>query len=145
MHWQTQNFECSRELVRRLLLETLPWWYHRFRIVIRKSILYKLIRHGITDNIYKTIQSVYEILRYCVMVNSNVSHKLTSSNGVRQDCSWGPILSNIFQNVPHDIIPGCEQMKIDDKHVNNLSWADGLLYLSTKWSPIMFGSFGELS
>ena len=60
--------------------------------------LYKLLKHGITGNVYNIIKSMYENPRYCVMVNGKASPYFTSSYGVKQGCSMSPILSNIFQN-----------------------------------------------
>ena len=107
-----------------------------FDFIGRKFMLYKLLKHGITGNVYNIIKSMYKNPRYCVMVNGKASPYFTSSYGIKQGCSMSPILSNIFQNDLHDIFQGSDPIKMGDIHFNSLSWADDLLLLSTSESGL---------
>ena len=102
-----------------------------FDTINRNFLFYKLLKYGITGNIYKVIKSMYANPQYFVMINGAISPKFSSSNGVKQGCSLSPILSNIFQNDIHDIFQGCHPVKIGDISINSLSWADDLLLLSS--------------
>ena len=102
-----------------------------FDTINRNFRFYKLLKYGITGNIYKGIKSMYANPQYFVMINGVISPKFSSSNGVKQGCSLSPILSNIFQNDIHDIFQGCHPVKIGDISINSLSWADDLLLLSS--------------
>ena len=85
-----------------------------FDSINRKFMLYKLLKHGITGNVYNIIKSMYDNPRYCVMVNGKASPNFTSSYGVKQGCSMSPILSNIFQNDLHDISQGSDPITMVD-------------------------------
>ena len=58
----------------------------------------KLLKYGITGNIFKIIKSMYHDPEYSVLVNGAKSPKFSSRYGVKRDCNLIPILSNIFEN-----------------------------------------------
>ena len=59
-----------------------------------KLLSYKLLRNNITGNVYNIIKSMYSNTSYQILVNGNVSPKLSASRG--PGCCMSPILSNIF-------------------------------------------------
>ena len=65
-----------------------------FDKINRKFLSYKLLRNNITGNVYNIIKSMYNNTSYQILVNGNVSPKLSASRG--QGCCLSPILSNIF-------------------------------------------------
>lgn len=101
-----------------------------FDKINRKYLFYKLLKYGITGNVYKIIKSMYDKPKYSVMIDGQISPAFTSHYGVKQGCSMSPILSNIFQNDLHDIFQDCDPVEIGGTHFNSISWADDLLLLS---------------
>ena len=101
-----------------------------FDSINRKFLFYKLMKYGITGNIYKIIKSMYSNARYRVLVGGKISPKFSSNLGVRQGCPMSPILSNIFQNDMHDTFRDCDPVNLGDTALNSLSWPDDLLLLS---------------
>ena len=101
-----------------------------FDTINRNFLFYKLLKYGITGNLYKIIKSMYDDPQYSVLVNGAISPKFSSYYGVKQGCSLSPVLSNIFENDIHDIFQDCDPVKIGDVSINSISWADDLLLIS---------------
>ena len=117
-HEKGQEIICSLRRFQQI------FWYNQSKF------FYKLLKYGITGNLYKIIKSMYDDPQYSVLVNGAISPKVCSSYGVKQGCSFSPILSNIFQNDIHDIFQDCDPVKIGDVPINSISWADDLLLIS---------------
>ena len=100
-----------------------------FDSINRKFLFYKLMKYGITGNIYKIIKSMYSNARF-VLVGGKISPNFPSNLGVKQGCPMSPFLLNIFQNDMHDIFGNCDPVNLGDTALNSLSWADDLLLLS---------------
>ena len=65
----------------------------------RTFLLYKLLRYNISGNVYNIIKSMYSNTAYQILINGNLSPKLSASLGVKQGCYMSAILSNIFQMI----------------------------------------------
>ena len=102
-----------------------------FDKINRKFLLYKLLRYNITGNVYTIIKSMYSNTSYQILVNGNLSPKLSASIGVKQGCCMSPILSNIFQNDLHDIFTNCNPIVLENISFSSISWANDLLLMST--------------
>ena len=103
-----------------------------FDKINRHIMLYKLLKYGLTGNIYSTIKSVYEKTTFCIKVGDKLSPPFDASNGLKQGCCMSPILSNIFQNDLHEIFGReCDPISIGSVVLNSISWADDLVLLST--------------
>ena len=103
-----------------------------FDKINRHIMFYKLLKYGITGNIYHLIKSVYNNTTYKIKIGDSVSPTFTATNGLKQGCCMSPILSNIFQNDLHEIFDNdCDPITIGDAVLNSISWADDLILLST--------------
>ena len=103
-----------------------------FDKINRFLLRYKLLKSGITGNIYHLIKSVYEDTSYQVRIGDRLSPAFKALNGVKQGCCMSPVLSNIFQNDLHDIFDEqCDPITISSVLVNSISWADDLIMAST--------------
>ena len=102
-----------------------------FDKINRKFLLYKLLKYNITGNVYNIIKSMYSNSSYQILINGNLSPKLSASLGVKQGCCMSLILSNIFQNYLHDIFAECDPIVLENIYFNSISWADDLLLMST--------------
>ena len=102
-----------------------------FDKINRKFLSYKLLRYNITGNVYNIIKSMYSNTSFQILVNGNLSPKLSASLGVKQGCCMSPILSNIFQNDLHDIFTNCDPIVLENIPFSSISLADDLLLMST--------------
>ena len=103
-----------------------------FDKINRHIMYYKLLKYGITGNIYSIIKSVYANTTYSIKVGEKISPSFRASNGLKQGCCMSPILSNIFQNDLHEIFTeDCDPISIGSIVLNSISWADDLVLLST--------------
>lgn len=102
-----------------------------FDTINRDMLMYKLLKYGITGNVYKVLKSAYINSQYCVKTSQGNTPYFTSSNGVKQGCNLSPTLSNIYQNDLHDIFDNdCDPVNLDGFTFNSLSWADDLVLIS---------------
>ena len=74
---------------------------------------------------------MYSNTSYQILINGNLSPRLSASLGVKQKCCMSPILSNIFQNDLHDIFAECDPIVLENISFNSISWANDLLLMST--------------
>ena len=103
-----------------------------FDKINRHVMLYKLLKYGITGNIYRLIKSIYSNTAYCIKIGDRVSPIFSASNGLKQGCCLSPILSNIFQNDLHNIFDNkCDPVSVGSAVFNSISWADDLVLMST--------------
>ena len=102
-----------------------------FDKINRHLLLYKLLKYGITGNLYKIIKSIYSNTKYSISIGGDVSPVFQAQNGVKQGCCLSPTLSNLFQNDLHDIFDiSCDPISIGELVINSISWADDLIMAS---------------
>ena len=102
-----------------------------FDKINRHVMLYKLLKYGITGNVYHIIKSVYAKTTYCIKIGDKISPTFSATNGLKQGCCLSPLLSNIFQNDLHDIFDErCDPIAIGSVILNSISWADDLILIS---------------
>ena len=103
-----------------------------FDTINRNLLLYKLIKYGITGNVYRTIKSMYNSCEYAVKTCRGITSTFSSEVGVKQGCGMSPLLSNIFQNDLYQIFDDtCSPICLNNNlKMNCLSWADDLVLIS---------------
>ena len=102
-----------------------------FDTINRDMLLYKLIRWGISGNVYFVIKSAYVDSMFSVKTDYGLTEFFKSSIGVKQGCNLSPTLSNIYQNDLHDIFDNtCDPVDLNSHSLNSLSWADDLVLVS---------------
>ena len=93
--------------------------------------LYKLLKYGITGQVYRMIKSIYNRTEYSVQINDECSPLFQGDNGLKQGCCLSPTLSNIFQNDLHEIFDeSCDPLQVGNIKLNSMSWADDLMIAS---------------
>lgn len=103
-----------------------------FDTINRNMMFYKMLKLGITGNIYKTIKQMYANCNYAIRINQMISKTFISDTGVKQGCTLSPLLSNLYQNDLHNIFDDtCFPIKLGNLNISSLSWADDLILLST--------------
>jgi hypothetical protein len=103
-----------------------------FDCINRNALYYKLLKCGITGNIYSVLKSAYTDSTYSVRTTEGITNSFSSTTGVKQGCNLSPTLSNLYQNDIHDIFDeSCDPVNLDDFIFNSLSWADDLVIIST--------------
>lgn len=97
-----------------------------FDTINRNFLFYKLLKYGITGNIYRTIKSMYNSCEYAVKTCNGITNSFESGVGVKQGCGMSPILSNIYQNDLYKIFDhSCSPISLNNElKINCLSWAD---------------------
>ena len=98
-----------------------------FDKINRKFLLYKLLRYNITGKVYNIIKNMYSNTSYQILVNGNLSPKLSALLGVEQGCCMSPISSNIFQNDLHDIFTDCHPIVFRSSSFNSLRSSDAYM------------------
>ena len=89
-------------------------------VIARSGLWYKLIKAGITGQMYTPIYNMYQDIRSCVGVNGECSDFFSSSIGVRQGEDLTPMLFSIFVNdLDHLSENGCEQLNFNDAQIAN--------------------------
>ena len=63
-----------------------------FDSINREALYYKLIKSGITGNVYKIIKSAYSASTYCIKTEFGITKCFASSSGVKQGCTLSPTL-----------------------------------------------------
>ena len=100
--------------------------------VWRVGLLYKLILNGLSTKFIHLIKSMYEDLQLSVKLSDGVTPFFDTLLGVRQGCNLSPLLFNlsvndIFQELKDN---SCQPIKLQQKDINCLMYADDLLILS---------------
>ena len=100
--------------------------------VWRVGLLCKLILDRLSTKFIQLIKSMYEDLQLSIKLSDGVTPIFDSLPGVRQECNSSPLLFNLFVN---DIFQelkdnSCEAIKLQQKDINCLMYADDLLILS---------------
>ena len=102
-----------------------------FDSVNRTAMAYKLGTVGIKGNLLKLFINMYDHADYIIKSNSEFSHPVHSTLGVKQGCNLSPLLFNIFINDIHQIFnKNCDPINVNNWHINSLSFADDLVILS---------------
>ena len=102
-----------------------------FDSINRQLLFYKLMRCGITGQLYNIIKSMYSNTMYRVKIKDQFSPSFSAKHGVKQGCCMSPLLSNLYQNDLHNIFSeDCDPVTLDDITLNSISWADDLLLIS---------------
>ncbi len=102
-----------------------------FDCINRDSLFYKLLKCGITGNVYNVIKCAYTGSLYSVKTMCGITNSFISSTGVKQGCTRSPTLSNIYQNDIHEIFDStCDPVELGGMIFNYLSWADDMVIIS---------------
>ena len=103
-----------------------------FDCVWRIGLIYKLIKSGMSKDLVKLIQNMYERTSQSLKINQGITKPFKTYRGVRQGCILSPRLFNLFINDLPDIFnEDCHPVKIGDEHkLNCLMYADDLIILS---------------
>ena len=102
-----------------------------FDCVWRIGLIYKLIKYGMSKDLVKLIQNMYERTSQSLKINQGVTKPFKTYRGVRQGCILSPRLFNLFINDLPDIFDkDCDPVKIGKQKLNCLMYADDLILLS---------------
>ncbi len=67
-----------------------------FDRIWRKGSWWKLVRDNVNGNLLKVIHSMYNNIKYCVMVNQEMSDTFMCNMGVRQGGNLSPLLFALY-------------------------------------------------
>ena len=102
-----------------------------FDHVWRDGLLVKLLKLGVTGNLYNIIKAMYENTFAHLKINNQVTiNGFKINRGVKQGDNLSPTLFNIFLNdliFPEDI---CDAPTLYQERLTHLLWADDLLIMS---------------
>ena len=100
--------------------------------VWHSGLLYKLYKVGMSGKIIKLLKGIYENMHSCVKVKDSCSDRFQPLKGTRQGCIMSPTLFNIhLQDLPCIFREkDCDPIKVKDKVIGSLLYADDLLILS---------------
>ena len=98
-------------------------------VIARSALWYKLIKTGITGQMYTPIYNMYQDIRSCVTVNGECSDFFSSYIGVRQGGNLSSMLFSIFVNdLDHLSKNDCERLNFKDAQIANFLKITVLLY-----------------
>lgn len=109
-----------------------------FDTVWRAGLWHKLLKAGVTGNVFRVIQNMYGNARSCVSVSGKVSSYFSSHIGVRQGENLSPMLFALYVNDLEKYLleKGCTPVKFGDDHLNEilnlivLMYADDTIVIS---------------
>ena len=102
-----------------------------FDSVWRTGMFYKFIKYGMNKHLIKLFRNMYDKTRISLKLNSRITPSFRTYKGVRQGCILSPRLFNLFINdIPDIFDSSCEPVKIGNKYINCLMYADDLILLS---------------
>ena len=103
-----------------------------FDTVFRKGLIYKMMKLKISSKFINLLTSMYNNTTACVKNPKGLTTTFPINVGTKQGCNLSPTLFNIFLNdLPSEFIKGkCDPIKIDDKFIPCLMYADDLVIFS---------------
>ena len=104
-----------------------------FDRVLRKDLLYKLLKCGFSSKFYGIIKSMYTNIRLSVQSCDGQSMTLyfISLLGVRQGDNLSPTLLNIFANdLPSIFDDDCNPARVGNMNIDCMMHADDLIIMS---------------
>ena len=103
-----------------------------FDTVPRTKMFYSLLKdYQIGGNFLKILQEIYRGNQVYIKLSEGLLAPIKTSIGLKQGCVFSPILFNLFINKISGIFDEtCSPVKINDKKLNSLLWADDLLIVS---------------
>ena len=103
-----------------------------FDTVPRTKMFYSLLKdYKIGGNFLKILQEIYSGNQVYVKLSEGLLKPIKTSIGLKQGCVFSPILFNLFINKISDIFDDtCAPVRVNNKEINSLLWADDLLILS---------------
>ena len=103
-----------------------------FDMVPREKLFYTLLKDfSIGGNFLKLLQEMYTGNKIFIKTADGLLQPIPTSIGVKQGCIFCPLLFNLFINKIADIFDKtCRPVKINNKEINCLLWADDLVLFS---------------
>ena len=102
-----------------------------FDSIWREGMLLKLLKSGIGGNFYNIIKSMYCEVKCTVKTQEGFTSFFKSSIGVKQGEVLSPMLFNLYINdILDTFTDGCDPIKICDRKLNALLYADDLVLIS---------------
>ena len=99
--------------------------------VWRGALFYKMLNNGIGGTMFKIIENMYSKYIAAIKLENGYTAPFATERGVKQGCVLSPILFNLYINDLPDIFnENCDPVKIGDKTVNCLMFADDLVLIS---------------
>ena len=100
-----------------------------YDLVLRNSLLYKLLKYGISSEMKNMISSIYSNVNSYVKVNGTLSKSFGCSLGLRQGCVLTPILFSLFINDLDEDMRSLNTMgsKLYDTVIHTLLYEDDLI------------------
>ncbi len=101
-----------------------------FDMVWREGLWYKLVKGNIKGNILKVIQSMYENIKSCVMLDKELSESFVCNAGVRQGENLFPILLAYYiYDIEDELLnKNCNYLDFGEDFVNRLMKILVLMY-----------------
>ena len=96
-----------------------------------EALFYKMLNNGIGGTMFRIIENMYSKYVAAVKLESGYTEPFSTERGVKQGCVLSPILFNLYINDLPDIFnETCDPVKIGDKIINCLMFADDLVLIS---------------
>ena len=101
--------------------------------VPRVQLFHSLLKnYNIGGKFLRILQQIYKNNQVFVKLSDGLLHPFKTTIGVKQGCVFSPILFNIFINKISEIFDeSCDPLKVNNRDVNCLLWADDLLLVSS--------------
>ena len=106
--------------------------------VPRVKLFHSLLKnYNIGGKFLRILQQIYKNNQVFVKLSDGLLQPFKTTIGVKQGCVFSPILFNIFINKISEIFDEtCDPLRINDRDVNGLLWADDLLLVSSSASGL---------
>ena len=102
-----------------------------FDRIDRTLLMHKILKLGISGNIYNIIKTIYRETTCCIKINDVLTDWFASASGVLQGDTLSPTLFNIFANdLIHDVTNLNKGISVGDHNISILLYADDIAVLS---------------
>ena len=99
----------------------------------RQLLFYKLMsEYGVGGSFLQMLQSLYDNHEVYIRLADGLLQPIMTTIGLKQGCGISPLLFNLFINkLPNIFDQTCDPVKLGNKDISSLLWADDLVILSS--------------
>ena len=108
-----------------------------FDTIPREKLFKKLLSYNITGKFFNIIRNIYMADQGSIKIGNQYTERFDIGRGVRQGCVLSPLLFNIFMaDLFKQLDDNKGKMKIGDKEIACIAWADDLIIMSESESEL---------
>ena len=102
-----------------------------FDIVNRTALFAKVSKYNVQGNVLQVLKNMYKEVYYSVKLPEGLTHKISSTVGLKRGCILSPTLFSLYINDLVDMFDcTCDPVELQNKKLSCLMYADNSVLLS---------------